>query len=899
MSRRTAPVHPARLALTALGLLCPALAPAALPPSAHDDHWLSTGPAPELDGQVVAATAFEGDLVAGGYFAVAGPVPLNHIGRWDGSAWHALGSGLNGPVTRLCPFQDGLAASGAFTVAGVDSAENVALWRDGAWSPLGKGFTSAPAAFAVYNDRLVAGGYFWRSQDFEIDRYGHRLHPAANRICAATWTGSEWEPMGTLGDNTALSSPVRDLVVYRGDLLAAGWIRDGGNYGMARWDGTRWNPCGPVLDGTNHRHTGFNAFTVYNGLLVAGGIFDRGTYQGGRPPGAVEVVANNVMTFDGATWAPLGEGLDGGVLTLAVQNEVLVAAGTFTRSGTRPLNHAAWWDETTRSWQPLGAGTDGMVRTLAPVGDALFAGGRFLEAGGVESPYLATWKNQAWTAFPSRPAFIIEPVHSLLDYRGSLVGYGNGLLVWKDGEWSVLSGFHANHELSTSYRLNTDWGDHYDLRIGLDPAGRVISPYRSWDGSIESPATPPGNTGLVMTTFEGRLVAGGGTYAGGSMVEVLDGSSWQRMAAGLVDPGWGRVRALRVVDGRLFAAGLFDVDDGPGSGNLAVWSGSRWTAFAPGTNNLVEDLAVYQGDLVAAGWFTEAGGVAAAHIARWDGTAWHPLGAGLDGPVHDLAVYDGRLIAGGRFQRAGAWTAPNVAAWDGTGWSPLGSGADGEVYALAEHAGDLFLGGRFIAAGGRTSIHFARWRDGSPIPRFTELDAVRTAGGARIRWNAEAVPGDFRGFAILREAFGKEPERITADILDPSDEYLDRNAPAGPVTYRMATLVYSGKVSPVAAVTVAAEAGLALRLGPTRPNPFQGSTRISFASGFEGPVRLAVIAVTGRVVTTLVDRTLPPGEFEAVWDGSDAAGRRAAAGLYFFRLTTPEGTRVVKMQKLQ
>ena len=36
------------------------------------------------------------NLYAGGYFTTAGGVPANYIAKWDGSAWSALGSGMNG-----------------------------------------------------------------------------------------------------------------------------------------------------------------------------------------------------------------------------------------------------------------------------------------------------------------------------------------------------------------------------------------------------------------------------------------------------------------------------------------------------------------------------------------------------------------------------------------------------------------------------------------------------------------------------------------------------------------------------------------------------------------------------------------------------------------------------------
>jgi len=59
-------------------------------------------------------------------------------------------------------------------------------------------------------------------------------------------------------------------------------------------------------------------------------------------------------------------------------------------------------------------------------------------------------------------------------------------------------------------------------------------------------------------------------------------------------------------------------------------------------------------------------------------------------------------------------------------------------------------------------------------------------------------------------------------------------------------------------------------------------------------VRLAVVDVSGRVVTTLVDGTQPAGTYQVAWDGTDGS-RRLAAGLYLVRLTAPDRSVVRKL----
>ena len=75
-------------------------------------------------------------------------------------------------------------------------------------------------------------------------------------------------------------------------------------------------------------------------------------------------------------------------------------------------------------------------------------------------------------------------------------------------------------------------------------------------------------------------------------------------------------------------------------------------------------------------------------------------------------------------------------------------------------------------------------------------------------------------------------------------------------------------------------------LAPNQPNPFQGSTGISFHLRERGPAELSVFDVQGKRICRLLDGELPVGWHRVVWDGRDDAGRPAASGAYFLRLRT-------------
>ena len=68
-----------------------------------------------------------GDLIAGGFFTMAGGVSANRVARWDGSSWSALGSGLNASVDSLTVDGSGkLFAGGGFTTVGGTTARFIA-----------------------------------------------------------------------------------------------------------------------------------------------------------------------------------------------------------------------------------------------------------------------------------------------------------------------------------------------------------------------------------------------------------------------------------------------------------------------------------------------------------------------------------------------------------------------------------------------------------------------------------------------------------------------------------------------------------------------------------------------------------------------------------------------------
>ena len=73
-------------------------------------------------------------------------------------------------------------------------------------------------------------------------------------------------------------------------------------------------------------------------------------------------------------------------------------------------------------------------------------------------------------------------------------------------------------------------------------------------------------------------------------------------------------------------------------------------------------------------------------------------------------------------------------------------------------------------------------------------------------------------------------------------------------------------------------------LSQNYPNPFNPTTTISFSVPVEGNVVLSIYDITGRLVTTLVDKTMSNGYHQVTWDSADMTGSNVSAGLYIYSL---------------
>jgi hypothetical protein len=92
---------------------------------------------------------------------------------------------------------------------------------------------------------------------------------------------------------------------------------------------------------------------------------------------------------------------------------------------------------------------------------------------------------------------------------------------------------------------------------------------------------------------------------------------------------------------------------------------------------------------------------------------------------------------------------------------------------------------------------------------------------------------------------------------------------------------------------------LVTALGNNYPNPFNGTTQISFSLAKASNVQLNVIDILGREVRTIASGWREAGEYTVTWDGRNSRSEDVATGLYFYSLRTDNYYEVKKMTYLK
>ena len=328
---------------------------------------------------VAAATA--ATLVAVGTFDMESGAPGNGVAVWNGTAWNALGAGLDVDAVAWAVFASGdlIVVGGTFNATGDGPAvNNVAQWDGVAWSPMGAGLgyggggppgnSTTVSALATYGGQLVAAGEFTHSgATTGLDN-------------VATWDGSAWGPLGAGG----LPGKAMALATFNGALVA------GGSPYVYRWSGSP----GSTWTSLGNTNGIVYAMVVFRSALIVSGSFT-------RAGGAANVAAKDIAQWNGAAWSALGTGMNNWVSALTVLGADLIAGGYFTSAGGTLAGQLASWNGLHWSQVGPGVGGGGLVNALAVYNDSLVVGGDLLVTGAPDFQHLncvGLWNGTAMSA---------------------------------------------------------------------------------------------------------------------------------------------------------------------------------------------------------------------------------------------------------------------------------------------------------------------------------------------------------------------------------------------------------------------------------------------------------------------------------------------------------------------
>ena len=550
---------------------------------------------------------------------------------WDGSGWSSI----------PCGGETGLAIDQSDTVYFIDySSPQFSIWDGVTCSEFN------PFAGVTDSD------FFSYGEDISIDPNGN-LYVVGNFTHAngvevnniAGYLGSNtWYALGTglshiSGDYSAGSVTSTSTGIYVGGTFdTAGSTSVNG---IAFWNNVsgNWEALGNGISG----HID-DLFITNSGDLLAGGLFNE----------AGTAIANKIAKWDGMDWSALdeghGNGLNGTVHALAYDevSETLYAGGIFSYAGDIPVNNIASWNGT--SWSPLGDGIDGYVYSLA-LDDSgnLIVGGDFDLAGETAAANIAKWDGATWSAMnvgmdDTVYALVIDSAGELyaagqFDQAGSAVDV-NSISHWTGSDWEALGqGLLVSASQKTGYTLAVD-----DLNQ-VYAAGESIACV--WDGSSWTHLNGQDwavSGSIYSSAFENGLYYAGGDfellgYSDKFQMATFDGTTWAQLGDG--ELGYAYNSSNKAV--RSF---LFDNQSDQvliGGHFLTIYT---YTYFDPNDVTIAENIASFNQTL---GWQSIGNG---AKGSRY-------------GQVNDmLQLPDGTIVIGGSFSQFDGVTSSNIAFYE-------------------------------------------------------------------------------------------------------------------------------------------------------------------------------------------------------------------------------------------
>jgi hypothetical protein len=542
-------------------------------------------------------------LVVGGAFRSIDGVVAASVARWDGSAWHAIGSGFpargvpqplvetqDSEVTALTVHNGQLYAAGRLSIVQPEGASlpvRVARWTGTAWEFVGTELTGGFSPTRV-NAMGSAHGRLYIGGSFQISTPQGSRHSLASLSDTNVWVGPAQAGFSNI--------QVRSMVVEQGRLFIAGQLPVGlgpdsrvaevasndailstgleclgcsGGVQHLTSDGTTLYAVGDQQNNTTLR--GVIRRTIANGAWESVGpnvaIFGSSSVAVDAN-GLLRTIGAFIERWNGSAWVAQADGAGGSRVTsnggvarlLGAFNGRAVIGGRFgtvqdgltSVNNPRFLESLAWAGDNGR-FIPITAGIDDAISDMALLGEDIIAVGRFGSAGGQRADYVAVYgADNRWRPWQNNAGFA-SSTRSVVIYQGQPV---------------VSGGYNANGQLSNPF-------------------------VRRWDGS-----------------------------------QWVDLSTLAGVADPLITAGdelWAEVRQFRGSDASI----------------LHRWNGAAWDAIVS-DGSIITGLQAIQGQI----WATRREGIAFS-VVRWNSVAWETPGPLTQPSRSLLGEFQGRVLAFG------------------------------------------------------------------------------------------------------------------------------------------------------------------------------------------------------------------------------------------------------------
>ena len=252
-----------------------------------------------------------------------------------------------------------------------------------------------------------------------------------------------------------------------------------------------------------------------------------------------------------------------------------------------------------------------------------------------------------------------------------------------------------------------------------------------------------GNVIFTAVVWHDTLIVGGAfkTIHDEPMVRIACyvNGTWQPYGAIDTAAYAGHVSNLRIIDGVLYALGVFEYADGQLCKGVAKRVGGHWEALGPMPefegDPYMFDIAKFQGQLVVSGNFNTIDGVLV-DLMQFNGSTWEPvcncMHGGFDS-AGNLVVYNGDLYMGGACHYSSGNPGQGILRWDGGQWYGLRPPGDGiqtinnsdqytpVIDMVKAHDGRLFFSGGFTYVDHMATPGIASW-DGANFCTLGDSD---------------------------------------------------------------------------------------------------------------------------------------------------------------------------------